>query len=93
MVRSARPAARPPPAAGQPVAGAAFAGPADEDPAVGATGQVVVEGTDHGGCEGDAGGLAAFASDLENPVSVVVAVVADLGVESFGDPQAAEGEQ
>ena len=78
---------------GEAVAVGAFAGAADEDASGGAAVEVVVEGPDDGWCEGDAGGLAAFAGDLEDAVSVVVAVVADVGVEGFGDPQAAEGEQ
>ena len=75
------------------VAVAAFAVSGDEDPAAATTGEVVVEGADDGRCEGDARGLATFAGDLEDAVAVVVSVVADLGVEGFGDPQAAEGEQ
>ena len=42
---------------------------------------------------GRPGRFAAFAGDLEDAVSVVVDVVADFGVEGFGDAQAAEGEQ
>lgn len=37
--------------------------------------------------------LAASAGDLEDAVAVVVAMVADLGIEGFGNPEAAEGEQ
>ena len=75
------------------VAVAALAVAAEEDRSGGAAGEVVVEGPDDGRGEGDAGGLAALAGDLEDAVAVVVAVVADLGVEGFGDPQPAEGEQ
>ena len=57
---------------GQPVAVAALTGPAEEDAAGGAAGQVVVEGPDDRGGEGDAGGLAALAGDLEDAVAVVV---------------------
>ena len=35
----------------------------------------------------------AVPGDLENPVSVVVAVVADVIVEGFGDPQPTEDQQ
>src|SRR4051812_32075089 len=46
---------------GEPIAVAALALAAGEDGSGGAAGEVVVEGADDGGCEGDAGGLAAFA--------------------------------
>ena len=78
---------------GQPVAVAALTGPAEEDAAGGAAGQVVVERADDRGCEGDAGGLAAFAGDLEDAVAVVVAVVAEVSAQGLGDAQPAEGQQ
>ena len=39
------------------------------------------------------GALAAFAGDAQDPVTLVVAVVADVSAESFGDPDPAEDQQ
>src|SRR4051794_1865645 len=78
---------------GELVAVAVTVGAGHEDRAGGALCDVVIERAHHRGSERHARWLATLAGHLEHSVAVVVAVVADVGAERFGDAQPAEGQQ